>query len=258
MKKKAAILLLFLVLFSQIISFSASADELTNETHRIEISFVQDKLSVTEVITIAPTSNQYIQNIDFWIMNNAEEVKIIVKGTSVTATQIGNIYTINLSLMNIEINSSPQIRLTYKLDKSIKQFSKHLTSNTSNLQIIFNGETLCSSNNLIKESSFSLLLYQPTETPVNTYIIAIFIAIIVLLILLSIYLNRKRKTTKVKKIAVESEELLATKKALLMELLKDIEKQHRAKDISDDTYNKLKEHYKSEAVDVMKKLEDIK
>ena len=52
--------------------------------------------------------------------------------------------------------------------------------------------------------------------------------------------------------------MLNTKKALLLSLLKDIEKQHRSEDISDDTYNKLKEEYKSQAVDVMKKLEDIK
>jgi hypothetical protein len=55
----------------------------------------------------------------------------------------------------------------------------------------------------------------------------------------------------------ESEELLSTKKSLLMTILKDIEKQHRAKQISDDTYHKLKEQYKQEAVNAMKKLEDI-
>ena len=43
-----------------------------------------------------------------------------------------------------------------------------------------------------------------------------------------------------------------------MQLLKDIEKRHRAKKISDDTYHKLKDHYKNEAVETMKKMEDIK
>ena len=42
-----------------------------------------------------------------------------------------------------------------------------------------------------------------------------------------------------------------------MSLLKDIEKQHRAKQISDDTYHKLKERYKQETVETMKQLEDI-
>ena len=43
-----------------------------------------------------------------------------------------------------------------------------------------------------------------------------------------------------------------------MSLLKDVEKQHRAKQISDDTYHKLKEQYKQQAVETMKKLEDTK
>ena len=42
-----------------------------------------------------------------------------------------------------------------------------------------------------------------------------------------------------------------------MEVLKDIEKQHRAKKISDDTYHKLKDQYKQDAVETMKQLEDM-
>jgi hypothetical protein len=68
----------------------------------------------------------------------------------------------------------------------------------------------------------------------------------------------RKQRTKAKKSIVESEETLTTKKALLLSLLKDVEKRHRSKDISDETYNKLKEEYKQQAVDVMKKLEDIK
>ena len=68
----------------------------------------------------------------------------------------------------------------------------------------------------------------------------------------------KKQRTKAKKSIVESEETLNTKKALLLSLLKDIEKKHRAKGISDDTYHKLKERYKQEAVDAMKQLEDMK
>jgi hypothetical protein len=42
-----------------------------------------------------------------------------------------------------------------------------------------------------------------------------------------------------------------------MSLLKDLEKQHRAKKIHDDTYHKLKDHYKQQTVETMKKIEDI-
>ena len=68
----------------------------------------------------------------------------------------------------------------------------------------------------------------------------------------------RKQRTKVKKSIIESEETLTTKKALLLSVLKDIEKKHRAKEISDETYNKLKEEYKHQAVNVMKKLEDLK
>ena len=43
-----------------------------------------------------------------------------------------------------------------------------------------------------------------------------------------------------------------------MSLLKDLEKQYRAKSISDDTYSKLKDEYKQQALEVMRKLEDLK
>jgi len=45
---------------------------------------------------------------------------------------------------------------------------------------------------------------------------------------------------------------------LLLSILKDIEKKHRSKDISDETYHKLKDEYKQQAVEVMKKIEDKK
>jgi hypothetical protein len=41
-------------------------------------------------------------------------------------------------------------------------------------------------------------------------------------------------------------------------LLKDLEKQYRAKSVSDETYTKIKDEYKQQAVDVMKKLDDLK
>ena len=40
-------------------------------------------------------------------------------------------------------------------------------------------------------------------------------------------------------------------------MLKELEKQHRAQTISDETYTKLKDEYKQQAVDVMKQLDDL-
>jgi hypothetical protein len=74
----------------------------------------------------------------------------------------------------------------------------------------------------------------------------------------AIYSIKKQKPGKKRDTSTGSEEFLTTKKTLLMSILKEIEKQHRSKKISDDTYHKLKEQYKQDAVDAMKKLEDIK
>jgi hypothetical protein len=78
-----------------------------------------------------------------------------------------------------------------------------------------------------------------------------------MLIVLGLFLIKKqRNKDKIK--TVDTKETLETKKTLLLSLLKDIEKQHRAKKLSDETYNKLKEEYKQQAVEAMRKLEDIK
>ena len=125
------------------------------------------------------------------------------------------------------------------------------------LSVTFNDEPLYQVQKVQSESSFSLRLYEPTEAPLNiTYIVIIFL-LVVILITSTLLLLRKQRA-KAKRSIVESEEILGTKKALLLTLLKDIEKQHRSKTVSDDTYNKLKEEYKQQAVDVMKKLEDLK
>jgi len=84
------------------------------------------------------------------------------------------------------------------------------------------------------------------------------ILLIILLGITGLYSIKKPKAGKIKDTSAGSEELLSTKKMLLMDLLKDIEKQHRAKKISDDTYHKLKDQYKQEAVETMQKLEKTK
>ena len=92
----------------------------------------------------------------------------------------------------------------------------------------------------------------------SLYIYYILIAILlIVIIVIFIYNLRLRKKPKTKEIISTTEEVLTTKKSLLMSLLKDLEKQYRAKDISDDTYHKIKEQYKQEAVETMRKLDDI-
>jgi len=63
---------------------------------------------------------------------------------------------------------------------------------------------------------------------------------------------------KSKKEEIDTPEILELKKKLLLDSLKELEKEYRSKKISDHTYTRLREEYKSQAVDVMKKLDEIK
>ena len=71
-----------------------------------------------------------------------------------------------------------------------------------------------------------------------------------------ILIVRRRKTPKTSS-DTESKEILEIKKALYLSMLKDIEKQHRGKQISDEAYSKIKNEYKQQAVTVMQKLEEM-
>jgi len=127
---------------------------------------------------------------------------------------------------------------------------------TYNDQTLFQGEHLLSAAD--STNTFQIRLYKPTEAPLSmVVIIVIFVIAVAVLGILLFVLKRQRSRTR-KSSLVESEETLSTKKTLLLSLLKDLEKQYRAKSISDETYTKLKDEYKQQAVDTMKRLEDIK
>ncbi len=154
--------------------------------------------------------------------------------------------------------------VTYKLDKDSTEFEKIILYNLSSLKITFDGKEIYSGTNLKSGSTINVALQKETEgqtitvETIPSWVYIIIIVLIILLIALFIMLTKKQKSTTKKENIGGSEELLATKKALLMETLKEIEKRHRGKQISDDTYHKLKDEFKQDAVEAMKKLEDLK
>ena len=234
-------------------------DELNAETHNIVINTDDNVLTVKETITIDGESNQTYDIIKFWVQSEAQNIDVIISNNQVSSTPIGNnTYACNISSFNIRMNSEIQAEISYTLSKDIKNFKKTIIRNTSTLTVEFDKNIILGEENLKSDTYFSLQLYKPTETPISWYIIISISLLIILLVVSTAYLFRKQKLSKVKEIAGESEELLNTKKLLLMSILKDIEKQHRAKQVSDDTYNKLKDIYKQQAVETMKKLEDMK
>jgi len=224
-------------------------------THQIIISTEENAISVQESLTIQGESNQSYNIITFWVQPDAENVIILANNNEITP--VDNDYTYNLSFLNITMDSALQVTISYSLSKDIEQFSKTTLRNTTSLSVEFDGNIIYTGQNLKSGASCTLLLYKPTEAPLSWYIIIFIALLIIVLIVTLIYAFRKQKPRSVEK-GIESEELLNTKKALLMSLLKDLEKQHRAKQISDDTYNKIKEQYKQQAVEAMKKIEDMK
>ena len=257
MKRKLVLLAVGMILVSLLMVSTAYSQEIISANHEIIISTGDEKTTVKETITLQGGTDEYAGLVDLWIQNGAEDINVFVKGSKIEYTYSGNIYTINLSSMEIELSSQPRIEITYKLNKNIKDFQKELLRNTSSIKITFNDNILYTGSNLAAGGSFTLSLYQPTETPLSIYLIVGILLVIISLTVVTSYLLRRQKATKIKKFASESEELLTTKKGLLLDLLKELEKQHRANQISDDTYHKLKEQYKQEAVEAMKHLEDI-
>jgi len=251
-------ILLGMVTIVVISAVSVSGEDLNTETHDIVISAGGDSISVEEILTIKGDSNETYGIVRFWVQDGAEDVDILVNSQKPLCNSSGNYYICNMSHLNITMDTSIQVAISYTLGKDVEEFTKTLTRDTNSTSVKFNDNEIFSGDDMASGTSFTLLLYKPAETPLAWYVVVVIVLLVVLLVVFTLYSLRKQKSSKIKEIAIESEELLNTKKTLLMSLLKDVEKQHRAKQISDDTYHKLKEQYKQQAVETMKKLEDTK
>ena len=239
---------------------NASDIGITTEQQLITISISDKGLDVEENIEVTNAEYVNVTSIRFWIQQSASDIEILAveSGESLSSTISDSIWTCNLSEYNLSLNPEDtlDIRLTYTLPTDTQHFLKTILYDTAYLSVTYEDDELYRGEHKTELNSVRILLHRSTETPVNIVYIVIIFLLVVFLIASTLLLMRKQRT-KAKKSIVESEETLATKKALLLSLLKDIEKKHRAKDISDETYNKLKEEYKQQAVEAMKKLEDI-
>ncbi len=238
----------------------AHGQDINTETYNIELTTNDDSISVVEKITIDTDSGDIIL---IWIQSGHRDISFVINDSVITISPSTNTYSFNLT--ELGLTSANYIEIRYTLDKDTDEFEKIFQYNTTLISITFDGTEIYTGSNLIAGSSLNVALQQDQtiietekiETIPTWYYIIIAILIILLLMAL-LSSSKKQKTSKKKEITGGSEELLNTKKTLLMSLLKDIEKQHRSKQISDDTYHKLKEQYKQEAVEAMKQLEDMK
>jgi hypothetical protein len=211
---------------------------------------------VEESLKISGITN-LTKSIPFWIPQEAENILFILNNEEIICFTEGNNYICNISSYSGSYEDPMTIVIEYSLEKDEKEYTKTLTYNTSSLSVIFNNNNIYQGENLQNSNTFTLMLYEPSETPLSGYMIIFIVLLVILLIVSSVYSYRRQRTWRSQENTHESEEYLQAKKNLLTSLLKDIEKQHRGKKISDDTYHKLKDSYKQQAVDAMKKLEDI-
>ena len=261
MKKIQAIGIISNILLLLILPSVAAVDTFDTSTHTISIKNAQAGLLVNEQISLKNNGYQPCNEIKFWIMQNAQNIQITVNGRNqaLEYTNSGNDYTCNLTQYNlaVEVDNTTSMTVTYTIPSTTEFFDKTISYRTASLTIIFNDKELFSGQQLAPQSTYHHHLYLPTGTPLDIITIVVIIIVVILLMAITLFLlkkqRRKRKTS-----ITESEELLTIKKTNLLSALKEIEKQHRAKTLSDDTYTKLKDEYKQQAVDVMKKLDDLK
>ena len=225
----------------------------------VNITSKDSSVSIVETHTIDVLENDTLA---FWIQNGHFDVVITINDSVITPSSSNNIFYANISKFNITSESIIEVR--YNLEKNTDEFEKILQYDTNSFTISFDGNELYSGTNLKSRSSINIALQKETERQTITvetipnWVYIIFIIFIILLIVLFIMFTKKQKSATKKEGIGGSEEFLDTKKALLMESLKEIEKRHRSKQLSDDTYHKLKDEFKQDAVEAMKNLEDLK
>lgn len=236
----------------------ASEENVNTINHQITIATNDDSLSVVELFIVQGDTNNSLDEITVWVQSGAKNIDILVGSNAPDSiTQNGSEYVCNISSLGIKEDDSTEIQVYYDINKNV-DFTTKVMRQTNSLSVTYNQDELFTGSNLATGATINLQLYAPTEQTLDWYITVFIILLVILIVVLGRYAFRKQKSVKIKETAGGSEELLTTKKTLLMELLKDIEKQHRANQIADDTYHKLKEKYKQEAVEAMKQLEDMK
>jgi len=260
MNKTLVISTLSIVIVMLILPFTVNAQDLDATNFEIMLNTEENEnIKITETIVYRLNTNVSINTLDFWIQNGANNVDIFVDDIEYSYDKDATKYTINISSLEIKIGEQIIAEITYFLDKNTQNFEKKLLQNTDSITITYDNKILFSGIDNAKESKLIIPIYKTVEISKESPFIYYIIIVILLLIILVIFIYnlRLRKRPKIKETISTTEEVLSTKKSLLMLILKDLEKQYRAKEISDDTYHKIKEQYKQEAVETMKKLDDI-
>ena len=256
---KKLLIIIILAMITIFLSITGNSINLFNiNEHDINILKQNDKILIEENIKFQANTNESNKQIIFWISELAQEIQFKFFENEIAFSYLeNNNYSVNISSYNLSNNSILNLNINYYIEEDYTEFKKITTYDTNKLSIQFNDENIFEANHLSHKSEILISLYTPTEAPISIYIFISIFLILLLILIVTYYIFTNQKKSKIKNITGESKELLSTKKLLLMSILKQLEKEYRAKKISDDTYNKLRDLYKQEAVESMKKLEDI-
>lgn len=266
--KKTAVVILCTLLTLLLLYPSVNANDtgVIVDQEIVTISLANNRLQVDETIKVTNKGTENATSLRIWIQQDIQDAMKITEvqsGKDIVPLITGNIRTCNLSAINLSIipDASMTLQMTYYLPNNAQNFVKTFLYDTTLFSVTYENRALFQGEHLLYASdsnnAIQIRLYNPTEAPLNiTMIIIVFLVVIIVIAVLLLVLKKQRSKTK--KAVSETEETLTTKKTLLLSLLKDLEKQYRAKSISDETYTKIKDEYKQQAVDVMKKLDDLK
>lgn len=256
--------LLIVLLSCSWLAFPSSAltdAGIVTDSQTVTIIVANNGLHVEETIRVSNHGTENVSLLRFWIQSEAKQDLTITatsSGTSLSWFVNGNIRECNLTEKHLSIppTGSFEVKLSYGLPTNTNRFIKDLLYNTSQATVSYNTQTLFSGKNFAKSNELVVQLYNPSEAPMGiTTLVLVFLVVVIIITMLLLVLRRQRRKKRVG--TIDTPEALTTKKELLLDLLKELEKQYRAKAISDETYTKLKEEYKAQAVDTMRRLENI-
>ncbi len=258
MKHFAWFFTLGIVLLMSLGMVSVSANWGVETSHNINISSMDEKFSISETSTVLLESElNQLSFYEVWIPSDASDVKVKIENHILQSElQESNIYRCNLTAFNNSSLTLINVDVSYFLPITTNEFITTLIRNVTQVNIRFDDEVIGTFTSLRNGSKLALPFHITEEESLfNVYYIIFFILLVIVIITSILYVIKKKKTVQHRVRSLESEDVLKTEYDLLKDMLKQIEKYHRSEKISDETYHKLKEHYKQQAIETMVELE---
>jgi len=259
MKQTIYLCVIALVILSCCGMLNVSADDMTENTHSITITSLDEKFSVSESISVQFNDLELLDFFDVYISSTATDIRITIQNHLISYEQLSETYRCNLTSIDLTNITIMNVEISYALPIESSEFQTMSLRNITKLLVQFNGENLITLNSITSGLLVSLpLLVSQDETSLfNIYIIILIVLLVVVIAVSILFIIKRKQPVQIRSRPMESEEILQTEYALLKEMLKQIEKNYRAQKIADETYHKLKSYYKQQAVETMSALESI-